>query len=151
VFRVGQYSGRCGADDSNQERVMQSSSYAQGQWVTGQGGKTVNNAVTGEPVATVSSDGLDFAAMLRYARGTVGPKLRALTFHQRALQLKALAQTLMADKERFYKLSLATGATRTDSWVDVDGGIGTLFTYASKGRRELPNATFHIDGDPEPM
>lgn len=130
---------------------MQSSSYVQGQWVTGEGGKTVLNAVTGEPVARVSSDGIDFAAMLDYARTEVGPKLRALTFHQRALQLKALAQTLMADKERFYKLSTATGATRTDSWVDIDGGIGTLFTYASKGRRELPNATFALDGNPEPM
>lgn len=130
---------------------MQSSSYVQGQWVTGEGGKTVLNAVTGEPVARVSSDGIDFAGMLDYARTQVGPRLRALTFHQRALQLKALAQTLMADKERFYKLSTATGATRTDSWVDIDGGIGTLFTYASKGRRELPNATFALDGNPEPM
>src|SRR5690625_2511809 len=130
---------------------MQSSSYVKGEWVTGEGGKTVLNAVTGEPVARVSSAGVDFAGMLDYARNTVGPRLRQLTFHQRALQLKALAKTLMADKERFYKLSTATGATRTDSWVDIDGGIGTLFTYASKGRRELPNATFAIDGNPEPM
>lgn len=130
---------------------MQSSSYAQGQWVSGRGGKTVNNAVTGEPIAQVSSDGLDFAGMLSYARDTVGPRLRALTFHQRALQLKDLAKVLMADKERFYKLSTATGATRTDSWVDIDGGIGTLFAYSGKGRRELPNATFCLDGAPEPM
>lgn len=130
---------------------MQSSSYVKGEWVTGEGGKTVLNAVTGEPVARVSSAGVDFAGMLDYARNTVGPRLRQLTFHQRALQLKALAKTLMADKERFYTLSTATGATRTDSWVDIDGGIGTLFTYASKGRRELPNATFALDGNPEPM
>lgn len=130
---------------------MQSSSYIKGEWITGQGGQTVCNAVTGEPIARVSSDGVDFAGALAYARETVGPRLRALTFHQRALQLKELAKTLMADKERFYTLSTATGATRTDSWVDIDGGIGTLFTYASKGRRELPNATFAIDGNPEPM
>jgi len=130
---------------------MQAKSYVQGEWVTGTGGKTVNNAVTGEPITRVSSDGIDFAGMLAYARDTVGPRLRALTFHQRALQLKELAKMLMADKERFYKLSVATGATRTDSWVDIDGGIGTLFTYSSKGRRELPNATFHLDGGPEPM
>lgn len=130
---------------------MQSSSYVQGEWVTSKGGQTISNAVTGEPVARISSEGIDFSGMLDYARKTVSPRLRAYTFHQRALHLKELAQTLMADKERFYELSTATGATRTDSWVDIDGGIGTLFTYASKGRRELPNATFALDGQPEPM
>jgi oxepin-CoA hydrolase/3-oxo-5,6-dehydrosuberyl-CoA semialdehyde dehydrogenase len=128
---------------------MQSKSYVQGRWVEGRGGKTVRNAITGEPVAQVSSDGLDFAGMLRYAREQVGPGLRALTFHQRATQLKNLGKVLMEQKERFYALSAATGATRTDSWVDIDGGIGTLFSYASKGKRELPNATFVLDGGAE--
>lgn len=130
---------------------MQSKSYVQGRWVEGHGGKTVLNAITGEPVAQVSSDGVDFAGMLRYAREQVGPKLRALTFHQRAAQLKNLGKVLMEQKERFYALSAATGATRTDSWVDIDGGIGTLFTYASKGKRELPNSTFVLDGGAEAM
>lgn len=130
---------------------MQSSSYIKGEWVSAQGGQTVCNPVTGEPVQQISSEGVDFAGSLAYARETVAPRLRALTFHQRALQLKELAKTLMAEKERFYTLSTATGATRTDSWVDIDGGIGTLFTYASKGRREMPNATFALDGNPEPM
>src|SRR5699024_945611 len=102
-------------------------------------------------VTQVSSDGIDFGDMLAYARDVVGPRLRELTFHQRAIQLKELGKVLMADKERFYKLSTATGATRTDSWVDIDGGIGTLFTYSGKGRRELPNDTVAIDGHPEPM
>lgn len=87
--------------------------------------------------------------MLDHGRRVGGPALRRLTFHQRALLLKALAQHLTERKEEFYVLSSATGATRTDSWVDIDGGIGTLFAYSGKGRRELPNATFHIDGAPE--
>ncbi len=129
---------------------MKIQSYAKGEWIAGGHGKTVQNAVTGEPVAQVSSDGVDFAGMLDYGR-RAGGALRELTFHQRALHLKAMAQFLMERKEEFYALSTATGATRTDSWVDIDGGIGTLFSYASKGRRELPNATFHIDGAAEPL
>ena len=113
------------------------------------GAAILANAVTGEPVAEIDSTGLDFAGMLDYARRVGGPALRKLTFHQRALRLKALATYLMERKEEFYELSKATGATRTDSWIDVEGGIGTLFAYASKGRRELPNSTFYLDGPPE--
>lgn len=130
---------------------MQSSSYVKGEWITGEGGKQVLNAVNGEPISRVSSDGIDFAGMLNYAREVVAPKLRAKSFHERALDLKELGKALMAEKERFYRLSTATGATRTDSWVDIDGGIGTLFSYSGKGRRELPNSTFVIDGMPEPL
>ena len=129
---------------------MRLMSYAAGRWVEGTGRPTVlASAITGEPVAEIDSTGLDFAAMLHHARSVGGPALRKLTFHQRALLLKALAGHLMERKEEFYALSKPTGATRTDAWIDVEGGIGTLFAYASKGRRELPNATFHLDGGPE--
>ena len=129
---------------------MRLMSYAAGRWVAGNGRPAVlAHAVTGEPFAEIDSTGLDFSAMLHHARSVGGPALRKLTFHQRALLLKALAQQLMEAKEEFYELSKATGATRTDAWIDVEGGIGTLFAYASKGRRELPNATFLLDGAPE--
>lgn len=125
-------------------------SYAEGRWHQPQAaGQEVLHAVTGEPVAQVSSEGLDFNAMLSYARNVGGPRLRAMTFHQRALMLKALANYLMERKEEFYALSVATGATRADSWIDIEGGIGTFFVYASKGRRELPNDTVYPEGDPE--
>ncbi|MGL5733257.1 MAG: phenylacetic acid degradation bifunctional protein PaaZ [Beijerinckiaceae bacterium] len=123
-------------------------SYAQGHWFTGRGAKqTVASAVTGETVALVNSDGLDMASMLRHARTKGGPALRALTFHQRADMLKKIAQHLTAHKEEFYAISFDSGATRADSWIDIDGGIGTLFVMASKGKRELPNETFLLDGN----
>ncbi len=125
-------------------------SYAQGRWHAGGGtARTVYHAVTGEPVAEVSSEGLDFGGMLDYARTVGGPKLRAMTFHARARMLKAMAKYLMSRKEEFYEASWATGATKKDAWVDVDGGIGTFFVYSSKGRRELPDETFLLDGNPE--
>ncbi len=124
-------------------------SFASGQWFSGTGGDTILHAVTGEPIAVVSSAGLDFAAMLEYGRRIGSPALRRLTFHERALRLKALAQYLLERKESYYELSRATGATRGDSWIDIDGGIMTLFAYSSKGRKELPNQTFLVDGSPE--
>lgn len=124
-------------------------SYAVGKWFAGEGGETILNAVTGEPVCTVSSKGLDFEAMLEHGRKTGGPALRKLTFHERALRLKALAQYLLERKENYYSISHATGATRNDSWIDIEGGIMTLFAYSSKGRKELPNQTFLVDGSPE--
>ncbi|MBX3146472.1 MAG: phenylacetic acid degradation bifunctional protein PaaZ [Gemmatimonadales bacterium] len=127
-------------------------SYAQGQWVAGAGkAATLLHAVTGEPVAQASSEGLDFRTMLEYGRRVGGPVLRKMTFHERARMIKALAAYLMERKEEFYEVSKATGATRNDSWVDIEGGFGTLFTFASKGRRELPDETFYIDGDLEPL
>jgi len=129
---------------------MRLQNYALGQWVTGSGQPTeLLHAVTGEPVAEASSAGLDFKAMHEYARTVGGPKLRRLTFHQRALMLKEVAKYLTERKDALYALSTATGATKADSWVDIDGGIGTFFVYASKGRRELPNETFYVDGPPE--
>ncbi len=129
---------------------MRLKSYACGAWVEGEGqGAVLNSAVTGEPVAEISSKGLDFAAMLRYGREVGGPALRALTFHERAYKLKELGLYLQARKEEFYTLSRHTGATRSDSWIDIEGGTGTLFAYSSKGRREMPNGHVYIDGQPE--
>ena len=129
--------------------MKQLQSYAAGQWFTGEGGDPIQHAVTGEPVCRVSSKGLEFQAMLDHGRKVGGPALRQLTFHERALRLKALGQYLMERKENYYALSHATGATRTDSWVDIEGGIMTLFAYSSKGRKELPNQTFLVDGSTE--
>src|SRR5690606_28969646 len=104
---------------------------------------------TGDPVARVSTTGLDLAAALEHARTVGQASLGALTFHRRALLLKQFALALTERKEELYAVSARTGATKTDSWVDVDGGIGVLFTYASKGRRELPNTTVYVDGPAE--
>src|SRR2546422_3352103 len=129
---------------------MRLQSYAQGQWVTGAGRPTeLFHAVTGERVAESTSEGLDFKCMLEYARTVGGPKLRTMTFHQRARMLKAMAQHLMAHKEELYQVSAATGATKADSWIDIEGGIGTFFAYASLGRREFPDETFYVDGPVE--
>ena len=131
-------------------RTLQS--YAQGAWIEGGGSPvTLRHAVTGEPVAAASSEGLDFKAMLEYGRRMGGPALRRMTFHERARMLKALATFLMERKDALYQLSAATGATKTDSWVDIEGGIGTLFAYASRGRREFPNETFYLEGEVEPL
>jgi oxepin-CoA hydrolase/3-oxo-5,6-dehydrosuberyl-CoA semialdehyde dehydrogenase len=132
--------------------VIRLQSYAMGEWVNGAGsGTTLRNAVTGEEIGVASSDGLDFEAMLEHGRRAGGPALRALTFHQRARILKALAQYLTARKEQFYPISAWTGATKGDSWIDIDGGIGTLFAYGSRGRREFPDETFYVDGGPEAL
>lgn len=121
--------------------------YACGQWVAGsEKGQDLFNAITGEVIASTSSKGLDFAKMCEYARTVGGPKLRKMTFQERGLILKALAMHLLSKKEQFYKVSWATGATRADSWVDIEGGIGNLFTYASL-RRQFPNETYCYDGD----
>jgi oxepin-CoA hydrolase/3-oxo-5,6-dehydrosuberyl-CoA semialdehyde dehydrogenase len=122
-------------------------SYAAGRWFrTADDGEPLLDAATGEEVARISSRGLDVAAMVGHARETGGPALRSLTFHERAALLKALAKHLSAHKEELYALSVRTGATSRDTMVDVDGGIGTLFSYASKGVRELPNDTVVLDG-----
>jgi oxepin-CoA hydrolase/3-oxo-5,6-dehydrosuberyl-CoA semialdehyde dehydrogenase len=127
-------------------------SYALGHWLDGTGtGVPLYHAVTGAEVAVASSEGLDFKAMLAYGRTVGGPALRAMTFHQRARILKALAQHLTARKEEFYRVSSWTGATRGDSWIDIDGGIGTLFAYSSRGRREFPDETYYVDGGPEAL
>ncbi len=125
-------------------------SYACGDWYTGTGTLTpLFDAVTGEGIYQAGSAGLDTAAMVHYARTFGGPSLRGMTFHERARMLKALALHLSEKKPLFYAISSKTGATKTDTWIDVDGGIGNLFVYASKGRRELPDQPFLLDGNPE--
>ena len=122
-------------------------SYAAGRWFrAADDGEPLLDAATGEEVARFSSRGPDAAEMVRHAREAGGPALRPLTFHQRAALLKELAKYLSARKEELYALSVRTGATSRDTMVDVDGGIGTLFGYASKGVRELPNDTVLLDG-----
>ncbi len=124
--------------------------YAEGRWVNSDGeGVILRSAVNGEPVASASSDGVDFAGMVQYARRVGGANLRSMTFHDRAFMLKALAQYLNESKKAFYALSTQTGATKADSWVDIDGGISTMFVFSSKGRRELPNDYVLLDGPPE--
>lgn len=119
-------------------------------WIEGTGsGRMLQSAVDGREVASITSEGLDFAAMLDYARRVGGPNLRQLTFHERGDLLKALAKFLTEHKREFYELSTLTGATRADSWIDIDGGISTLFVFSSKGRREMPNDTVYLDGAPE--
>ena len=125
-------------------------SYVYGEWTRGaKDGVPLLNAATGAPVALIDSSGIDFAAALDWGRDKGGRALRAMSFHDRAGMLKALGMALMGMKEEFYAESLATGATRADAWVDIEGGIGTLLTFASKGRRELPNTRVLLDGDVE--
>jgi oxepin-CoA hydrolase/3-oxo-5,6-dehydrosuberyl-CoA semialdehyde dehydrogenase len=127
-------------------------SYVAGRWFTAtDDGAPIADAVTGEAVVRVSSTGLDVPAMLDHARGVGGPALRELTFHQRAGLLKQLALRLMADKEAFYALSHRTGATDRDNAVDIDGGFGTVLSYASKAKRELPDDVVVLDGAVEPL
>ncbi|QTN38379.1 phenylacetic acid degradation bifunctional protein PaaZ [Cryomorphaceae bacterium] len=130
---------------------MKLKNYAQGQWVEGSGeGQALYNSVTGEVVAEASSNGLDFGAMMDYAREVGGPALRKMTFHERGRMLKALALFLLKQKEKYYELSYATGATRGDSWIDIEGGIGNLFANASL-RRQFPDETYYVDGDAAPL
>ncbi|PWQ95471.1 phenylacetic acid degradation bifunctional protein PaaZ [Leucothrix pacifica] len=129
---------------------MKLQNYAEGEWYqSSQSGLMLRHAITGADVAEITSDGLDFKSMLDYARKVGGPAMRKYTFHQRALMLKELAKYLMERKELFYELSKATGATRTDSWVDIEGGISTLFIFSGKGRREMPNSNVMLDGAQE--
>jgi oxepin-CoA hydrolase/3-oxo-5,6-dehydrosuberyl-CoA semialdehyde dehydrogenase len=127
-------------------------SYAAGRWFRADTeGEPLVDAATGEEVARISSRGVDLAAMVKHARTVGSPAIRTLTFHERAALLKALAKHLSDGKEELYALSFRTGATRRDSMVDIDGGFGTLFSYASKGTRELPNDTVMLDGATEQL
>ncbi len=129
---------------------MKLENFAENQWIAGAGdGRELKSAVDGRTIASITSDGVDFAAMLDYARRVGGANLRQHTFHDRAFMLKDLAKYLMDQKQALYALSTETGATKGDSWIDIDGGISTLFVYSSKGRREMPNDTVYLDGPPE--
>jgi oxepin-CoA hydrolase/3-oxo-5,6-dehydrosuberyl-CoA semialdehyde dehydrogenase len=129
---------------------MRLQSYLAGAWQSGDGRAAVlRDASTGAVIAEAASDGLDFGAALEYARTVGGPALRGMTFHERAALLRALGKRLLDLKAEFYALSHATGATKGDSWIDIDGGIGTMLVFASKGRRELPNSRVYLDGPVE--
>ncbi|HEY0679746.1 MAG TPA: phenylacetic acid degradation bifunctional protein PaaZ [Chitinophagaceae bacterium] len=121
--------------------------YITGKWITGDGpGDALFNAVNGEEIARATTKGLDFEAILNYGRTVGNPALRKRTFHERGRMLRELALYLTERKEKFYDISYLTGATRADSWIDIEGGFGNLFSYASL-RRKFPNETFYMDGD----
>jgi len=133
-------------------KTAQLLNYAFDRWTPGEGQLAeLASAIDGAPVATTGSGGLDFAGMLKHAREAGGPALRKMTFHERARMLKALGQAIMARKEELYELNYLTGATRKDGWIDIEGGAGTLFSFSSKGRRELPDAHVLMDGALEPL
>ncbi|NKB53514.1 MAG: phenylacetic acid degradation bifunctional protein PaaZ [Rhizobiaceae bacterium] len=131
-------------------------SYCVGSWLPSQSAasrnaRIIKSAVTGQEIAVAGGTGFDTVSMLNYARTIGGPALREQTFHDRARALKALATHLNDNKELLYELSYMAGSTRTDSWIDIDGGIMTLFAYASRGRREMPDSTVYLDGDVEQL
>jgi oxepin-CoA hydrolase/3-oxo-5,6-dehydrosuberyl-CoA semialdehyde dehydrogenase len=133
-------------------KTQQLLNYERDRWVAGQDGlMELPSAIDGSPVAIAGSGGLDFGGMLRHAREVGGPVLRKMTFHERARMLKGLGLAIMARKEELYELSFQTGATRKDGWIDIEGGAGTLFSFSSKGRRELPDAHVLLDGALEPL
>lgn len=120
--------------------------YITGKWITGDGdGQLLTDAVTGQPIATASTKGLDFADITNYARTKGNPALRNMTFHERGRMLRALAIHLREHLNTFYEISYQTGATKADSWIDIEGGIGNLFANASL-RRKFPDESFCIDG-----
>ncbi|MFK7730356.1 MAG: phenylacetic acid degradation bifunctional protein PaaZ [Pseudomonadales bacterium] len=131
---------------------MKSMSYVHGEWTEGQSdGKAVFDAVSGEQICQVSSDGIDFQKVLDHGRNQGGPALRAMTTHARGAMLKDLGKHLMSKKDDFYALSARTGATKADGGVDIEGGIGTLFAYAGVSKREFANETFIVEGAPEAL
>ena len=133
-------------------KTAQLLNYALDRWTPGEGQLAqIASAIDGAPVAITGSGGLDFGRMVKHAREVGGPALRRMTFHERARMLKALGQAIMARKEELYELNYLTGATRKDGWIDIEGGAGTLFSFSSKGRRELPDAHVLMDGALEPL
>lgn len=132
--------------------MQQLASFLSGTWQSGRGRSClIHHAISGEALWEVTSEGLDMAAARQFAIEKGAPALRAMTFIERAAMLKAVAKHLLSEKERFYALSAQTGATRADSWVDIEGGIGTLFTYASLGSRELPDDTLWPEDELIPL
>lgn len=122
--------------------------YVLGQWLNGEGdGQPVFDAVNGDTIAHATTQGIDLAEVLAYGRKTGGPTLRKMTFQERGVMLKKLALYLTKKKEDFYKISYRTGATRVDSWIDIEGGFGNLFANASL-RRNFPFQSYYVDGDP---
>jgi oxepin-CoA hydrolase/3-oxo-5,6-dehydrosuberyl-CoA semialdehyde dehydrogenase len=125
--------------------------YVLGKWIDGEGVETnLYNAINGQQLGTVSSAGLDFTSILEYGRRTGGPALRKMTFQERGRMLKALALYLLERKEKYYQVSYWTGATKVDSWIDIEGGIGNLFANASL-RRQFPDLPYYVDGTAAPL
>ena len=130
---------------------MKIKNYILGSWEEGKGIEIEHHhAINGKLISTCSSDGLDYKAVMDYARNTGGPALRKMTFQERGRMLKALALHLIANKKKFYQLSAATGATKIDSWIDIEGGIGNLFANASL-RRQFPDLPYYVDGSAAPL
>ena len=126
---------------------MKLQNFALGRWIDGSGeGQPLYDASTGDLVATATSNGLDFGEMLEYGRKTGNKNLRKMTFQERGRMLKALAMFLLERKEKYYQISYKTGATKVDSWIDIEGGIGNLFANASL-RRKLPDLPYYSEGD----
>ena len=125
--------------------------YALGKWIDGEGVETnLYNAITGDKIGEASSAGLDYQAMLEYAKKTGGHKLRKMTFQERGRMLKALALFLMEKKNKYYEVSAWSGATKIDSWIDIEGGIGNVFANASL-RRQFPDLPYYVDGQAAPL
>ena len=132
--------------------MRQVHNFAAGEWVPpGSGARPIESAITGEIIAQAGNDSLDVCEMRNFARAQGGPALRAMSFHERARMLKALALHIKAHKAKLYDLSFDTGATQSDHLIDVDGGIGTMLVYASKGRREMPDGHVYLDGPTEQL
>ncbi|MEP3784618.1 phenylacetic acid degradation bifunctional protein PaaZ [Ascidiaceihabitans sp.] len=132
--------------------ILDVKSFVAGQWVApDEDARSIENAVTGAVLGRAGNGSLDVQVMLDHARDVGGPTLRKLTFHDRARMLKALATELNTHKQALYDLSFATGATQADHMIDIDGGVGTMFVFASKGRREMPNANIYLDGEVEQL
>jgi oxepin-CoA hydrolase / 3-oxo-5,6-dehydrosuberyl-CoA semialdehyde dehydrogenase len=123
-------------------------SFIAGRWVGSQASKPLRSALNGRVVAHTHAESLDFAELVAHARGTGLSALLSTHFQDRARTLKALAAYLMEHKEQLYSVSAPTGATRSDSWIDVEGGIGTLFAYASIGGKDLPSSNVLHEGPP---
>lgn len=131
--------------------MLQVKNYVQGQWVSGEGVETnLYNAITGDLIGTTSSAGLDYKAILEYGRKNGGQVLRKMTFQERGKMLKALALFLLEKKNYYYQISALTGATKVDSWIDIEGGIGNLFANASL-RRQFPDLPYYVDGTAAPL
>ncbi|MCB9189304.1 MAG: phenylacetic acid degradation bifunctional protein PaaZ [Flavobacteriales bacterium] len=130
---------------------MKIQNYVQGKWTDGDGVEyTAVNAITGDVIGDVSSEGLDYNGILDYARKVGSPALRKMTFQERGRMLKSLALYLVARKDKFYEISAMTGATKVDSWIDIEGGIGNLFANASL-RRQFPDLPYYVDGQAAPL
>lgn len=132
--------------------LMKVSSFAAGKWIApGTNARPIASAITGAKIAEAGGADINKQAMLDYGRNVGGPALRAMGFHDRAKMLKALAAHLGEHKQALYDLSFDTGATQSDHMIDIDGGVGTMFVFASKGRREMPDGQIYLDGEIEQL